>query len=438
MNNLRHLPLLALIAATTVAQEPAAVTQLEPPHLAIGIDAARTTSLLVRFDRDMDTRLHAVCGGGTSFPNVRNTFWADARTFTVDVVLLPDHVYSLDLACPGSAGFVAKDGTRLLPRPWRFATQGARFAEGEAAAATSRLFAAIQDHYSYRDRLGIDWQEIEQKHREALLGAVDGPSLALRVAEALATAQDPHVSVRWNDCTLPTFSRPVVANFDPRGLQKVFPKQQRIGRIGSHARSADNVGYLNVGSFAREQRAEFDDLLQELRTLLDCKALVLDVRTNSGGDELLAKRLAAFFVQGDKVYAAHRARDPKAPEGFRERDDRSIRGNNEPDQFTRPVAVLMGPLNMSSCEAFLLMMKQAPQAFLVGADSYGSSGNPQPHPLIPGLSVALPSWQALRPDGSMFEGEGINPHIHVAATPEQLAEDDPILQEALLRLRRPR
>ena len=42
------------------------------------------------------------------------------------------------------------------------------------------------------------------------------------------------------------------------------------------------------------------------------------------GDEMLAKRLAAFFVQGDKVYAAHRVRDPKTPEGFRSREDRSL------------------------------------------------------------------------------------------------------------------
>jgi hypothetical protein len=35
----------------------------------------------------------------------------------------------------------------------------------------------------------------------------------------------------------------------------------------------------------------------------------------------------------------------------------------------------------------------------------------------------------------MFEGEGIAPHIHVPTKPEQLVDGDPILQEALLRLR---
>jgi carboxyl-terminal processing protease len=159
------------------------------------------------------------------------------------------------------------------------------------------------------------------------------------------------------------------------------------------------------------------------------------VRTNSGGDEMLARRLAAFFVEGEAVYAAHRPCDPRTADGFGERQDRRLRGNQAPDLFTRQVTVLTGPMNMSSCEAFLLMMKQSPRALLVGDTSYGSSGNPQPHTLLPGLVVMLPSWQALRPDGSSFEGEGITPHIHVTAGPGDFAERDPVLDAALRRLR---
>jgi C-terminal processing protease CtpA/Prc len=297
------------------------------------------------------------------------------------------------------------------------------------------LFAAITDHYSYRDRLGVDWAQLERDHHDALVGSLDGPALALRIAEVLATAQDPHITVRWRETVLSTYQRAVVANFDARGLAPHFPKLQRVGRIGLHGRSDDGIGYLMVSTFARDQREDFDLVVDTLRHLRDCKALVLDVRQNGGGDELLARRLAAFFVRGDKVYAAHRVRDPKAPEGFRDREDREIRGNQDPETFAGPVAVLMGPANMSSCEAFLLMMKQAPQVVLVGADSFGSSGNPQPHTLVAGLSVLLPSWQAMRPDGSVIEGEGIAPHIHVAADADQLATADPVVGEALLRLR---
>ncbi|MBL8729506.1 MAG: hypothetical protein JNM25_13820 [Planctomycetes bacterium] len=435
-----HLPTLAIVllvaAAAARAQAPPRVVRLDPPHLATDLDAASVQRLVVRFDAAMDPGVYGLCGGGPSFPSVAAPTWDDAHTFGLDVTLAPDHVYAMDLACAESAGFRSAAGQRLRPLPWRIATKGPNLPDGAARAAVDRLFVLLRERYSYRDRLGIDWSALDRAHRDQLEGCRNGAALALRIGDLLTTAQDVHVTVQWQDATLPTFRRDVVANFDARALQAALPDLVKIGRIGLSARTDDGIGYLFVGSFAREERDDFERVLDVLRTRLqDCKALVLDLRTNGGGDEQLAQRLAACFVDGDVVYAAHRLCDPRAGDGFGERQDRRLRGNDAPDRFPGPVAVLTGPLNMSSCEAFLLMMKQSPRALLVGETSYGSSGNPQPHVLLPGLVVTLPSWQALRPDGSCFEGEGITPHLHVATQPADFAAGDPVLEAALLRLR---
>lgn len=423
------------LVTMAVAQEPLQVLELSPPHLAISVEVAAQRQLTITFDRDMDHAVHAVCGGGPSFPKVLRTRWQEARKFVLEVELEADRTYALDLACAGSSGFRSVDGQSLRPHPWRFATRGEPLVDGAAALTAERLFQVIERNYSYRDRLGIDWSDLAQTHHDALLSAPDGAALALRIAEVLATAQDPHISVRWQDALIDTWQRTAIANIDLRSVQKTFPQLDHIGSIGLRATTADDIGYLYVSTFAREQRDNFDLVIEALRQLRGRKALVIDVRANSGGDEMLARRLAAFFVRGEKVYAAHRVRDPEATDGFRPREDRMIRGNPAPDVFEGPVAVLTGPLNMSSCEAFLLMMKQAEQAILIGTETYGSSGNPTQHTLHPGLQVMVPSWQALRPDGTMFEGEGIAPHIHVPSKPEQLIDGDPVLHEALLRLR---
>ena len=91
---------------------------------------------------------------------------------------------------------------------------------------------------------------------------------------------------------------------------------------------------------------------------------------------------------------------------------------------------------MSSCEAFLLMMKQVPGAVLVGGRSYGSSGNPKPFDLGIGVTVFLPSWKAMLPDGTVFEGIGIKPDIEVKTTSTELAARDPVLEAALKALRK--
>jgi len=90
---------------------------------------------------------------------------------------------------------------------------------------------------------------------------------------------------------------------------------------------------------------------------------------------------------------------------------------------------------MSSCEAFLLMMKQIPNCKLVGDRSYGSSGNPKPVDLGNGVTVWLPSWKALRPDGTCFERKGIEPDVLVRTTNAQIRKKDPVLESALRYLR---
>jgi hypothetical protein len=88
-----------------------------------------------------------------------------------------------------------------------------------------------------------------------------GVQSPFEVAEVLATAQDPHISVRWQDATLPTWQRTATANIDLRSIQKAFPKLDRIGRVGLRASTDDDIGYLYVATFAREQRDDFDQLI---------------------------------------------------------------------------------------------------------------------------------------------------------------------------------
>lgn len=94
------------------------------------------------------------------------------------------------------------------------------------------------------------------------------------------------------------------------------------------------------------------------------------------------------------------------------------------------MVVLMEPANMSSAEAFLLMMKQAPQYTLMGERSYGSSGNPRPVPLANGVSVHLPSWVTFTPEGIMLEGKGVSPDVFLEF-PRDSTDEDPLIDAAL-------
>jgi C-terminal processing protease CtpA/Prc len=140
-------------------------------------------------------------------------------------------------------------------------------------------------------------------------------------------------------------------------------------------------------------------------------------------------------VKQPVVYAKHIYRNVNTQSGWGQVQERTLKPNLDQPAYRGEIVVLMGQANLSSCESFLLMMKQVPECKLIGEKSYGGSGDPKPYDLGNGITVWLPSWRCLRPDGTCFEGQGIEPDISVVATESQLREKDPVLEAALAHIR---
>jgi len=253
--------------------------------------------------------------------------------------------------------------------------------------------------------------------------------------ELLAEAKDLHIWLNVGPATYASHRRSVPANMNFKTLQRTVPQwKQRAGSVFS-GQFDDGIGYILIGSWSAQQEGLLEAALAALRDLADAPGLIVDVRANSGGDETLARKFAGRFVTSSKVYAKNVNRDSATPEGFAGPFERVLKPNRDGKTYAGKVAVLTGPQNMSSCEAFLLMMKQVRRAKLVGEKSYGSSGNPKPFELGNGVTVYIPSWRAMRRDGTCFEGEGIAPDIPVKAEPDDFRTVDPVLNAALEYLR---
>jgi len=249
----------------------------------------------------------------------------------------------------------------------------------------------------------------------------------------LAATEDIHLYMKLEDAAFPGGRRAV----DPLYREKLISKYamvQPIGASGQRGRTDDRIGYVMIGAWSDAK--DVDAIEAALPALKDCKALVVDVRPNCGGDELLARRIAAWFVDGERVYGKNRYRTGAGKDAFGPVLERKVSGNaEEGNRLAMPVAVLTSRYVMSSNESFVLMMRQAKDCTVVGQKTYGSSGNPKPHELPNGVTIFLPSWQDLRPDGTCFEGEGLAPDVEVAAEPKDFEEGDPILERALEVLR---
>jgi hypothetical protein len=433
----RSLFLFAASAGWLAAQAPPRVVALTPAAMS-EVDAKTTTQLVVEFDRAMDPNGISLCGGGPSYPNAKGRpQWKNPKTLVIDVELAPDHAYSLGINCPAASGFRSSDGVTVVPVPWTFFTlptklppAGEQKQRNQKAAA--ELTKVLAESYSHRDLRIKDWKKLEKQHVPALLAAKTDRGFAGAAAAMLRATEDIHLYLRCGETTFPTGTRAVDSLYGREAIDR-YAKVEAIGEQALVGRTDDGIGYLMIGAWTNAIDPE--RIGMAITSLLDTKAMVIDVRPNSGGDELLAQKVAAWFISGTKTYAKNRYRVRAGKDGFGPVIDRQITGHGKGKLYDQPIAVLTSRNIMSSNESFVMMLRQAKDCTVIGQPTYGSSANPKPFELGNGVTIVVPTWQDLRLDGSPFEGEGLAPDVLVPCTMQDFEQKDPILEQALATLR---
>lgn len=419
---------------TAGAEEPPRVVQTVPENGAQSVDAA-TTELRVTFGQPMDTKR------GWSFVVLDSKFvlpevagkpqWISDTTIVLPVKLKPGREYGLGINSEQHQNFRGTNGLPAVPYPISFRTAPSGDVKPldpeQNRKSLEQLRSAIEEKYSHRDLRGIDWDVRFAEFEARLIDAKTSGQFAMLAGQLLEVARDAHIWLDADGDRLAGFRRNVRLNADRELLKRIIPQLRSVNRVVATGRFPDGPAYLMIGSWSQKATRNIEAAAKWIDELSPDDTLILDIRFNSGGDERLARKIAGRFVERSVVYAGHLNRDTSSPSGFSKIKERTLKPIRP--GFRGRTVVLMGPVNMSSCEAFLLMMKQAPQCTLMGEKSYGSSGNPKPVRLANKVTVSLPSWVALTPDGEPFEGKGISPDVHVEF-PDG-SEDDPLINAAL-------
>ena len=419
---------------TAGAEEPPRVVRTVPENGAQSVDAA-TTELRVTFDQSMDTKKgysFVVVGNKSMFPEVAGKpRWISDTTIVLPVKLKPGREYSLGINSKRHKNFRGTNGLPAVPYPISFRTAPSGDVKSldpeQNRKSLEQLRSAIEEKYSHRDLRGIDWDVRFAEFEARLIDAKTSGQFASLAGQLLEVARDAHIWLDADGDRLAGFRRNVRLNADQELLKQTVPQFRSVNRVVATGRFPEGPAYLVIGSWAQKAARDIEAAAKWIDGLSPDDTLILDIRFNSGGDERLARKIAGRFVDQSVVYASHLNRDTSSPSGFSKIKKRTLKPIRP--GFRGRTVVLMGPVNMSSCEAFLLMMKQAPQCTLMGEKSYGSSGNPKPVRLANGVIVFLPSWVALTADGEPFEGKGISPDVHVEF-PDR-SEDDPLINAAL-------
>lgn len=175
----------------------------------------------------------------------------------------------------------------------------------------------------------------------------------------------------------------------------------------------DRIGYIRLTQFTEPAGREFE---QALKTLADqsMRALVLDLRNNSGGLMSAAVEVAEQLLPRRTLIVSTRGRDGSSPQ-----DQRFAADADPLTDF--PVAVLINPGSASAAEIVAGALQDHRRAVILGETSFGKASvqNIVPLRAAPDNAVRLTTGFYHTPNGRLIHGKGIDPDWVVEMSPSQ-------------------
>lgn len=298
------------------------------------------------------------------------------------------------------------------------------------------LWQIIDEKYCYFDEKGIDWQAIHDEYR-AKIDTLSGGERALfgLLSSMLDSLRDGHVNLysdfdisrntAWYD-TLPV-------NYDGALIDNYIERFYIAGGLYYERIADGQVGYLRYSSF--ENSFSDKNMWYVLNYFADCKGLIVDIRSNGGGNLDYAYKLASTFFDATTTVGYWRHKTGLGHNDFSAMQSIEIDAATMPYKWSKPVIVLINSRVYSAANSFANAMRYAPHATLVGATTGGGGGMPLSYELPNGWMIRLSSVPMYDRQKRSIE-DGIAPTIAIDLTDALAAQgkDDMIEKSIALLL----
>lgn len=185
------------------------------------------------------------------------------------------------------------------------------------------------------------------------------------------------------------------------------------------------VRYVRIANF--EDPSMADEFLNLVDTLDEdsTTGLVIDLRFCLGGRSDVAEKMIGALIDAPvssphwkypHYVAAHRTWG-RPPEWSTASNMIPAR---EGRRFLGPTVILTAGTASSTAEDFVISLRQASRALLVGERTAGSAGNPINLPLPGGGQFRMATFRAYLPDGGEYVGIGLRPDVEIRPTKQDI------------------
>jgi hypothetical protein len=314
------------------------------------------------------------------------------------------------------------------------------FMEANPSTAPTAIFdeawTFVDQEYSFFEFKNIDWQDVRTQFEPLVSDTMNNEQLFDVLADMLFVLRDGHVNLsasfdrsrnwRW------FLNHP--PNYDYNLLERNYfnEQQQFVGAFTIF--DFGDVGYIRYSSFSNTvTNGAMNYILDKFK---DHKGIIIDVRSNGGGNILNVTAIAERFTDQEVLVGRQRYRNGPNYEDFSAWDDLNlqpfeIEEDEEAKRFLKPVVVLTNRLSYSATTMFSQYMRELPNVTLMGDWTGGGGGGPSFTELANGWVLRVSNTQLVAPDGFNVE-DGVPPDVRIDLDSTDAANGiDTILEEAL-------
>ena len=292
------------------------------------------------------------------------------------------------------------------------------------------LWKVIDERYCFFDYKNIDWNAVYNKYSVQIADTMDRFQLFDILGKMLAELEDGHTNLisTFNTSRFWNWYENYPANYNKVVHDQYLGKDYYIAGGLRYRILADSIGYVYYNSFSSPVgEAHLDEMFLHFK---DCKALIFDVRNNTGGSLTYTERIASRFITEKLTvgYIMHKV--GPGHNDFSEPYPIELKPSNRV-KWLRPVAVLTNRSCYSATNDFVDKMKQFSQVTIIGDKTGGGCGLPFHSELPNGWSVRFSSSPMLNAQKEITES-GIDPDIKIdILESDQLNNIDTIIEEAI-------
>ena len=212
------------------------------------------------------------------------------------------------------------------------------------------------------------------------------------------------------------------------GEEKTFKLQKNLVNLISvtseiFERDNKSIGYIYISVFAINTYKQFEKELSKLESA-DIDALIIDVRSNTGGHLSSAEKIASLFVDNTHVIYQVKKGDEVTKYKSKGKTTKSY-----------PIVLLGNGYSASASELLIVCLRENLDAKFIGTKTYGKGLVQELISLSNGDQYKITTKEWLTPNGNIVNGVGVEPDIVVELSEDYMnnpsVENDNQLQEAI-------